>query len=225
MGEIRDNLLRVREAIGRACERAGRRADEVRLIAVSKTVPAERILEAVEAGCEDFGENYVQEAEAKIAHIGQRGRWHLIGHLQRNKAARAAALFDMVQSVDSDRLAERLNGAAGEAGLRLPVLIEVNAFGEESKTGVPEPQLRALVERVRSLEHLKLEGLMGIPPPADNEADQRRRFRDLYTLWQSLPAESRQELSMGMSADYPAAIAEGATMIRIGTAIFGARQR
>ncbi|MCC6484232.1 MAG: YggS family pyridoxal phosphate-dependent enzyme [Armatimonadetes bacterium] len=221
--DIRDNLLRVRDAIAAQCQRDGRNESEITLVCVSKTVPVDTVRQAIEAGCSVLGENYVQEAQDKIISLGHAPRWHLIGHLQRNKASRAAQLFDMVQSVDSEKLAVKLDGAALAAGRALEVLIEVNAFGEASKTGLPETELGAVVETVRSLKNLKLMGLMGLPPPQKAEADQRKQFARLRTLWETLPPENRKVLSMGMSADYGAAIAEGSTMIRIGTAIFGAR--
>lgn len=221
--DIRENYLRVREGVDRACERAGRKPDEVVLVAVSKTMPANAVRMAVEAGATDLGENYVQEAEAKIPEVGREARWHFIGHLQSNKARKAASLFDMVQAVDSLKLAEALGRAADDSGRILEVLLEVNIGEEESKAGVPESQVMDLALQVARVPGLKLSGLMCIPPfgPLD---ETRRYFRRMRELYERLPESSRQTLSMGMSSDYEAAIEEGSTMVRIGTAIFGPRR-
>jgi PLP dependent protein len=230
---LQENLERVEEAIAQACRGAGRRREEVELMAVSKTYPPETIAEAAGLGLKLFGENRVQEFAAKIPGLS---RWrestkcHLIGHLQSNKAAKAAELFDAVDSVDSLRLAERLNDAAGKQGKLLPVLIEVKLSAEETKEGV-EPESDAaleLLERLPELAHLQTRGLMTIAPRGAEESVTRACFRSLREWrdkWaRQYPRLSFDVLSMGMSGDFPLAIEEGATRIRIGTALFGKRQ-
>lgn len=212
-----------------ACARAGRREADVRLIAVSKTVAPERIREACEAGVREFGENRVQEAAAKIAQLaGLNLTWHLIGHLQSNKARRAASLFGWIHSVDSIELAAKLNAACVEQAIRIPVLLQVNLGGETTKSGVEETNAVPSAEEISGFPWLELRGLMVIPPYSENPEDARIYFRRLRSLAQDiqaagLPAASVRELSMGMSHDFEVAIEEGATMIRVGTAIFGAR--
>lgn len=222
-GTIRDNLMRVRENIARAAGKAGRDPSEITLVCVSKTKPAELVREALEAGATDFGENYVQEAEEKIPQVGAGARWHMIGHLQSNKAAKAAALFQMIQSVDSVKLVRRLGRAARELGRTIDVLIEVNVGGEQTKTGAAPEEVPAVVEAALSEEGLRLMGVMGIPPFLPDPEQVRPYFAELRRIFETLPPEHRRVLSMGMSADYEAAIAEGSTMVRIGTAVFGAR--
>lgn len=226
---IRENTLRVEERISAACRRGGRPRESVRLVAVSKTHPPEMIRAAFDAGLRDFGENRVQEAKTKIAELpGLGATWHLIGHLQTNKARLARELFQWVHSVDSFRLAEKL-AQAGEAGSpRLRVLIEVNLGEESSKAGVRADQVANLAEQISTLDTLELRGLMVIPPFRRNPEDVRPYFRELRALagrieTRNLPRVSMSELSMGMSHDFEAAIEEGATTIRVGTAIFGAR--
>lgn len=227
--DIADNIARVRDRIVAACQRAGRKPDDVRLIAISKTVPAERIREAYEAGLRDFGENRVQEAAAKRPALSDlTATWHLVGHLQSNKAKPARDLFHWVQSVDSVHLGERLDKVVACRGDRLHVLIEVNLGGEESKAGVNENEVLPLVESLSRLETLEVRGLMMIPPYFDDPAQARPYFRRLRQLAEEiakehLPGVAMQELSMGMSHDFEVAIEEGATMVRVGTAIFGAR--
>lgn len=209
-----------------ACHRAGRRVEDVKLIAVSKTFPAERIREAYEAGLRDFGENRVQEAAPKIAALeGLEITWHLIGHLQSNKAKRARELFRWVHSVDSVHLAQKLDHAAQNSSARLPILLQVNLGGEETKSGLREEEVLRTAEEVSRFPSLEVRGLMLIPPFFDNPNDARPYFRRLRKLTEeirtAMPAAT--ELSMGMSHDFEAAIEEGATMIRVGTAIFGAR--
>lgn len=204
-------------------------------MAVSKVHPAEVFAEAVEAGVTLFGENRVQEYEAKsdrLRELGVRGaEVHLIGHLQSNKAARAAELFDAVDSVDSLRLTERLNDAAGKLGKTLPILLEIKLSDEPTKSGlVPESaELRQLCERLPDLRYVELRGLMTIAPLDDNEETARTCFRRLHTLrerWSAdYPNLNFRELSMGMSGDFEVAIEEGSTLVRIGTALFGARPR
>jgi len=165
---IADNLARIRERIDAAAERSGRSGSAVTLVCVSKTKPAHLVSQAVAAGATDLGENYVQEAQGKIEEIGHAARWHMIGHLQSNKAQKAAELFDMVQSVDSAKLARRLSSTATAAGRTLDVLIEVNVAGEQSKTGIAPQEAMELTGEVRSLQGLRLLGVMGIPPFLDD---------------------------------------------------------
>lgn len=227
--DIADNIVRVRERIAAACARVGRRPEEVKLVAVSKTVPAERIRQAYEAGLRHFGENRVQEAEAKRSALGDLAvTWHLVGHLQTNKAKPARELFQYIQSVDSLRLAEKLDKVA-PPGQRLPVLLEVNLAAESTKSGAREQEVLQLAEGVGRLPTLELRGLMVIPPFAEDPEQARpffRRLRELAEMIESrsLPGISMRELSMGMSHDFDVAIEEGATMVRVGTAIFGPRQ-
>ena len=224
-------LQNIRERIAAACQRAGRDVTEVKLVAVSKTVSAEIVREAVAAGVTVLGENRVQEAEGKmtqLADLRSQVEWHLIGHLQSNKARKAASLFDVVQSVDSEDLAVRLNRVADELGKRLPVFIEVNLAGETSKAGAPTKESFALIAQVSKLPALELRGLMTVPPYLDDPEDVRPFFRQLRLLrdeavQNGIADRSFTQLSMGMSHDFEVAIEEGATLVRIGTALFGAR--
>ena len=232
MTALAENLARVEEAIEAACRQAGRARASVELMAVSKTYPAETVVEAAELGLGLFGENRVQEFAAKAAGLGawrEKMQCHLIGHLQSNKAARAAELFDAVDSVDSVRLAERLNEAAARAGKRLPVLLEVKLSTEETKAGMePESDEAArLLERLPDLGNLQVQGLMTIAPFGVAEEETRACFRALREWrerWGAAhPRLALDVLSMGMSGDFALAIQEGATRIRIGTALFGKR--
>ena len=226
---IRDNLLRLQERISGAARRAGRRSEEITLIGVSKTHPAEAIREAYEAGLRHFGENRVQEWEGKQGGIQDlNATWHLIGHLQSNKAVRAAKLFDSIDSVDDFALAQRLDRARGESGgtERMRVLIEVHIAKEEAKSGAAIEELPALVEKIVALPKIELAGLMCIPPFAENAEDARPHFRRMRELRDDFAKRlgcALPVLSMGMSHDFEVAIEEGATMVRVGTAIFGAR--
>jgi pyridoxal phosphate enzyme (YggS family) len=226
---IRENLLRIRERIALAAKGAGRGNEQITLIGVSKTRPAADIREAFEAGLIQFGENRVQEWEGKRDEIAELpARWHLIGHLQSNKAARAARLFHSVDSVDSIALAERLDRAREEFSPpeRLRVLIEVHIAGEESKSGAAILELPALAERLLQLHNLHFAGLMCIPPYLEDVEAVRPYFAKLRELRDTLQSQLRHELpalSMGMSHDFEAAVAEGATEVRVGTALFGAR--
>lgn len=230
MSEIRGRLEAVRARIVEAARRAGRDPAEVTLVAVSKTMPVATVREAIEAGVKVLGENRVQEARDKITALGGAGlaRWHLIGHLQTNKAKLAVQLFDLIHSVDSIRLAQELEKHAGAAGKPLACLIEVNQAGEETKSGLAEGEVGKLVEAMRAMTHVQAIGLMAIPPfLADPEAG-RPHFRHLRELRDRLVAEGVApagfaHLSMGMTHDFPVAIEEGATFVRIGTAIFGPR--
>jgi PLP dependent protein len=234
---LKENLDRLEQAIAAACRKAGRSRGEVELMAVSKTYPASTIAEAAGLGLRLFGENRVQEFAAKAPDLSPLRRAnsaafrvHLIGHLQSNKAARAAELFDAVDSLDSLRLAERLNEAAAKQGKRLPILIEVKLSPEETKAGLDpdSPEASALLERLPDLTHLQTQGLMTIAPWGVAEDITRSCFRSLRQWrdqWAAAhPRLSLETLSMGMSGDFPLAIEEGATRIRVGTALFGKRQ-
>jgi pyridoxal phosphate enzyme (YggS family) len=237
MTALKENLEGLEEAIAEACRRAGRPRAEIELMAVSKTYPATTMAEAAALGLTLFGENRVQEFAAKAAELeplGQRAAKaicvHLIGHLQSNKAVRAVKLFDGIDSLDSLRLAERLNEAAGKLGRRLPVLIEVKLSHEESKAGLEPDSAEAaqLLERLPELVNLQMRGLMTIAPFGVSEAETRACFRSLRE-WRERWAAAHSRLSldvlsMGMSGDFALAIEEGATRIRVGTALFGARK-
>jgi pyridoxal phosphate enzyme (YggS family) len=226
---IRENLVRIQERIYGAAKRAGRRAEEVTLIGVSKTHPASAIREAYEAGVRHFGENRVQEWEGKRNGAeGLLATWHLIGHLQSNKAARAARLFHSVDSVDDFALAQRLDRARGEAGLtgKLRVLIEVWVAQEETKSGAAIEEIPQLAEKIAELPRLELAGLMCIPPFLEDAEKLRPYFRGLRELRENLEKKlgaALPVLSMGMSHDFEVAIEEGATEVRVGTALFGNR--
>jgi PLP dependent protein len=228
---VAENVERVQERIQRACQRSGRPAKDVRLIAVSKTMPAEAIRQAYAAGLREFGENRVQETAAKRQELQDLDAvWHLIGHLQSNKAKQACGIFGWVHSVDSLHLAEKIDGAAAALGRKMPVLIEVHLGEEASKFGVEEDDLVRLAEQVGALPWLELRGLMTLPPFFDDPQDVRPFFRRLRELagriaGRHLPGVQMCELSMGMSHDFEIAIEEGATLVRVGTAIFGERQR
>jgi pyridoxal phosphate enzyme (YggS family) len=228
---IRENLRLVRQRIEAAAHRASRKPEEIVLIGVSKTHPADAIREAYNAGLRHFGENRVQEWEGKLGALTDlSATWHLIGHLQSNKAGRAAKAFHSVDSVDDWSLAQRLDRAQDEKGTaqKLRVLIEVHMGGEETKSGVSEADLPELSERILTLAHLEFAGLMCIPPFRENPEEVRPFFETLHKLKEQL--ESRvgrplPTLSMGMSHDFEAAILEGSTEVRIGTAIFGTRPK
>jgi hypothetical protein len=231
---IAENISHVRERIAAAACRAGRSPDEITLMGVSKTFPAERIREAYAAGLRVFGENRVQEFDGKAGALRDQAdaEWHLIGHLQSNKAAKAAELFNAVDSVDSFRLAERLNTAAEKTGKRLPVLIEINVGGEAAKSGMApgSVELEELLAAARDWKHLAVRGLMTVPPFTDAPEGARPFFRHLRKIRDQigdcrLPAIEMDVLSMGMSHDFEVAIEEGATCVRVGTAIFGERAK
>lgn len=219
------------ERIASAAARSGRSAEDVRLVAVSKTHSPDLIRDAIAAGVRSFGENKVQEAEGKIAEVGRdTAEWHLIGHLQSNKVRKAIQLFDVIQSVDSTELAARLERICNEEGRsQLSVFIQVDLAGETTKSGVAEDDLPKLVLYLRKCERLKLAGLMIIPPFFDDPESSRPYFQSLRVLRDRMAAEGaftdgRGELSMGMSHDFEVAIEEGATIVRIGTAVFGERR-
>ena len=229
---LRERLAEVRRRIEGCARRAGRDPAEVKLIAVSKTHPPDALRRAIQAGVSDLGENRVQEADQKISELGRNAAcWHLIGHLQANKARRAVALFDLIHTLDSASLAHRLDHLCEEA-LReeLPVLIQVDLGGEATKSGVSEEELSELVKAVDACRHLRLKGLMTLPPLFDDAELVRPYFRRLRELRDELRERAafgsgEGELSMGMSQDYEVAIEEGATFVRIGTAIFGERRK
>jgi pyridoxal phosphate enzyme (YggS family) len=229
ISSLRENLGDVRRRI-KECAARCKRSDDIALVAVSKTHPPELIREAIAAGVTDLGENRVQEADAKIPEVGRRAaRWHLIGHLQSNKARHAVQLFDCVHSLDSVDLAKRLERVCVEENrAELPVLIQVDLGHEETKTGLVENDLPALLEILQTCERLKLIGLMTLPPYFEAAEQARPFFRRLRELRDDLESqkvfgEKRGELSMGMTHDFEIAIEEGATIVRVGTAIFGAR--
>jgi pyridoxal phosphate enzyme (YggS family) len=229
---IADDVAEIHERIARAAARAHRNPDSITLMAVSKTVKPERIKEAYAAGLRVFGENRVQEFEGKSAGLSELkdAEWHLIGHLQSNKAKKAAELFHAVDSVDSLRLAEKLNQAAADAGKKLDVLIEIKVGQEESKAGIPldSPELDNLLRAAPQLANLRIRGLMTVPPFTEDPEGARPYFRLLRDLRdqiaaRTLPAIQMDVLSMGMSHDFEVAIEEGSTCVRVGTAIFGIR--
>ena len=227
MTDIEANLRRIREQIETAARKAGRDPGEVRLLAVSKTFGAERVEEVVRLGQTLFGENRIQEAQTKIPAVNRPGlEWHLIGHLQSNKVRQAVGLFDVIESVDTEKLARRLDHVCSEEDRTLQVLIQTNIGDEEQKSGVSADALLPLVRVVASLEHLDLRGLMAIPPFFEDPECTRPYFRRLFELRSRV--EDRlglrlPELSMGMSQDFPVAVEEGATIVRVGTALFGRR--
>jgi hypothetical protein len=229
---IAENIARVRERIEAAARRASRNPDEITLMAVSKTFPAERIREAYAAGQRVFGENRVQEFAAKATALRELHdtEWHLIGHLQTNKAAKATELFDAVDSVDSLRMAEKLNASAVSTGKMLSVLIEINVGGEKAKSGVApgSDELEQILQGASQWENLKIQGMMTVPPYTEDPEGARPYFRHLRQIRDSIAARTLPRigtavLSMGMSHDFEIAIEEGATCVRVGTAIFGER--
>jgi PLP dependent protein len=226
---VRENLLKVQERIAKAAERAGRRAEGITLIGVSKTHPAETVLEGYEAGLRHFGENRVQEFEGKRGGLERLdATWHLIGHLQSNKAARAGRLFDSVDSVDGVALAQRLSRTREESGAKedMRILLEVRVAEEETKSGVAIGELNALAEKVLVLPRLELAGLMCVPPFLEKAEEVRPYFIKLRALRDEVSKQLGRALpvlSMGMSHDFEVAIEEGATEVRVGTALFGAR--
>lgn len=230
--ELRQRLGDVQERIAAAAVRSGRRSADITLVAVSKTHPAGIIQQAIAAGATDLGENRVQEADAKIPLVGRdAARWHLIGHLQSNKARRAVELFDVIHSLDSVALVRRLDHVCGELNREvLPVLIQVDLGKEDTKSGAAETELAEIIEAIKQTRALSLRGLMTLPPYFDDPAMTRPFFSKLRQLRDELTAQGAfrdqsGELSMGMTHDFEVAIEEGATIVRVGTAIFGARPR
>jgi PLP dependent protein len=230
MVDIAANCRMILERIGRAAARSGRDAGAVKLLAASKSQSAEKIRAAAAAGVRLFGENYVQEAAAKKATLSGAVEWHLIGHLQRNKAKAALELFDVIESLDSVELAHALDKEAGARGRIVRALVEVNLGGETSKSGVAVDRLAALLEAVATLKHVKVVGLMAVPPFSADAEKARPYFKDLRELRETVKTVNAinvdlKELSMGMSQDFEVAIEEGATLVRVGTALFGPRER
>jgi pyridoxal phosphate enzyme (YggS family) len=228
MADIVENLERVRAQIAQAAQKAGRQVGDVDLIAISKTHDAERVREAMEAGQQLFGESKVQEARAKIPELPSSLRWHFVGHLQRNKIRHALPLFELFHGIDDVDLARDMNRIAEEGGMHPRILLEVNVAGEGSKFGFKPDKLRGEMETLLSLNRLSIEGLMTIPPLAEEAEFSRKFFVDLRELRDALEKEfdlKLPHLSMGMTNDFQIAVEEGATMVRVGTAIFGERVR
>ena len=225
---IKENLEEVEARITRACERSGRERSEVTLISVSKTKPAEMLQEAYDAGSRDFGENKVQEIMDKVPQLPSDIRWHMIGHLQRNKVKYIVDKVALIHSVDSLRLAETIEHEAARHNVTVPVLIEVNVAQEESKFGLKTEEVLSLVESVAVFPHIHIEGLMTIAPYVEDPEENRGIFRQLKKLSVDIAAKNINNvnmsvLSMGMTGDYQVAVQEGATMVRVGTGIFGER--
>ncbi|HWQ93718.1 MAG TPA: YggS family pyridoxal phosphate-dependent enzyme [Clostridia bacterium] len=226
--DLATNLEQVRQRIRGACERAGRDPASVQLMAVTKTQPPERVIEASRLGLTLFGENKVQEAKAKIPLCPGKLRWHMIGHLQSNKVRDAVHLFEMIQGVDSLALAEEINKRAEQVARIVPILLEVNIVGEASKFGYPPERLLAELEQINALPRIEVHGLMAIPPwspVAEKVRPMFRQLRELKERCESILGAPLPQLSMGMSGDFEVAIEEGSTMVRVGTALFGERGR
>jgi pyridoxal phosphate enzyme (YggS family) len=226
--EIEKNLNHVKEEINEACKRAGRDPKEVTLIAVSKTKPIEDLRAAYAAGARDFGENKVQELTGKIEEMPADIRWHMIGHLQRNKVKYIAGKVSLIHSVDSYRLAEEINIQAKKNNCTIPILIEVNYAKENSKFGIAPEEIKELVQEISELENVKIKGLMTIAPFVEDPEENREIFRGMKELSVDIARENidnveMEVLSMGMTNDYIVAVEEGSTMVRVGTGIFGAR--
>jgi hypothetical protein len=230
MSRIGANLAEIRDRIDRAARKVGRDPERVRLVAVSKKVPVEMLREAQACGQRLFGENYLQEGEAKITELGPGYEWHFIGHLQSNKAAQAAGLFDLVESVDRLKVATALDRTLSGSGRVLPVLLQVNIGREPQKSGVLPEEAAGLLRKMQELPNLLVRGLMVMPPFLDDPEAIRPFFRATRELAVKLadlgllPPADAVELSMGMSGDYQVAVEEGATLVRVGTALFGARK-
>lgn len=228
MTSIAENLERVREQIVQAAAKAGRNAGDVELVAITKTHAPEKVREAIEAGQTLFGESRVQEARAKIPELPSSLRWHFVGHLQKNKIRHALPLFEFFHSIDSLALAQEMDRIAADEGMRPRVLLEVNVAGEGSKFGFAPDKLREQMEALLALQRLSILGLMTIPPLADKAEASRTHFVRLRDLRDRLQAEFHvdlPQLSMGMTQDFAIAVEEGATLVRVGTAIFGERTR
>jgi pyridoxal phosphate enzyme (YggS family) len=226
--EIAENLARVKERIERTGRRVGRQLEKIRLVAVSKTVELDGIRQAIEAGVKILGENYVQEAQKKIEALGHEVAWHFIGHLQTNKAKVATRLFDLIHTVDRLSLAQELNRQALQQGKILPILLQVNLSGETTKFGARDIEIFQMAEKLSAMEGISVNGLMTIPPFSTDPEASRPYYEELRKLserlvQQKLPRIWMEELSMGMSNDFEVAIEEGATLVRVGTAIFGPR--
>ena len=223
MSTISDNLRLVREKIASAAGIAGRDANEITLVAVTKTRSVDDIREAVSCGVTDIGENYVQEAQEKYGELGKIARWHMIGHLQRNKVRHVVEFADMIHSVDSAELAVEIGRRAEAASKRVDVLIEAKVSDEATKFGAEPEVVLGLADKISKVSGIRLCGFMGMAPFAPDPEDARPYFAKLKLLWDKLPDEQQLFLSMGMTHDFEIAIEEGANMVRIGTAIFGPR--
>jgi len=229
MSDVASRLAEIKDRIERAALACGRNPENVRLVAVSKTVPADCIRAAIDAGVTDLGENYVQEAREKIEVLREQNvSWHFIGHLQSNKAKAAVGLFDLIHSVDSFKLAKELNKRAAAIGKAQPILVQVNISGEETKSGIDPSQTIGLIRQIAGLANLRVQGLMTMPPFFNAPDAVRPYFKALKDLRQAvdrqtIPGIAMLELSMGMSGDFETAIEQGATLVRVGTAIFGKR--
>ena len=227
---IKENLEEVREKIRQACQRSGRREEDVTLISVSKTKPVELLREAYEAGSRDFGENRVQEIMEKYGQMPEDVRWHMIGHLQKNKVRQVIDKAVLIHSVDTVELAEQIEKDAAKRDLTVDILLEVNVAEEESKFGFRTEEVEAAVMKIKEFPHVHIKGLMTIAPFVSNSEDNREVFKKLYQLYVDIRSKNIDNvnmsvLSMGMTGDYEVAVEEGATMIRVGTGIFGARTR
>ncbi len=230
MVKISENVRNVLEKVAEAAIRSGRKTSDITVVAVSKTRSPQLIMEVAEEGLDCFGENYVQEAEKKISTLEKPMKWHLVGHLQVNKAKKAIRLFDMIETVASIRMAQEISARALSAGKKVPVLVQVNIAEESSKWGVLRNDLSPLMREISILPGIKIKGLMTIPPYVEDPEDARPFFISLREEKErinqmNIEGVVLKDLSMGMSHDYQVAIEEGATIIRIGTAIFGARER
>lgn len=226
---VGNNIAVIRDMIAGAASRSGRNISEIRLMAVTKTVDDDRIMEAIEAGVDIIGESYVQEAKRKIEKMGKGLEWHMIGYLQSNKAKYAVQLFDMIHSVDRVDLAVELDRRASMTGCRINILIEVNTSGEKTKSGVPHQEAIPLIKEIAPLENLSIQGLMTMPPWFDDPEDARSYFVALRALRdrvleERIPGVRMRELSMGMSGDFEVAVEEGSTIVRVGRSIFGERR-
>jgi len=229
MVNVAANYQNIRARIGEAAARVGRDPNSVKLLAAAKSQSVEAISAAIAGGVALIGENYVQEAQEKKARLNEPAEWHMIGHLQRNKAKLAVQLFDLIESLDGIALARELDKEGRSRGKRVRVFVEVNVAGEESKSGIAKSAVASLMEGVAELSHLRIEGLMTVPPFRENLEDVRPYFRELRELKDQLnavglPNVELKELSMGMTHDYTVAIEEGATIVRVGTALFGPRK-
>lgn len=228
MSGIEENFSRLRAKIFKSCEKAKRNPQEIKIVAVTKNIAVEKIKQAIDCGIEIIGENKVQEAQAKYTQMDKKVLWHLIGHLQTNKVKKALEIFDLVQSVDSLKLAEEINHRAKEKNKILPILIEVNTSGEPTKYGVKPEQTETLIREMQKLENLRIRGIMTVGPASKDKQKVRQAFRQLRGIYEKLEKVKMsnvelEHLSMGMSSDFEEAIEEGSNMLRIGTAIFGPR--
>jgi pyridoxal phosphate enzyme (YggS family) len=228
MGSVEENIKDIWARIEKAAEKTGKSKEDIKLVAVTKTVETERIKEAINCGMQIIGENRVQEAESKFGRITEKVEKHLVGHLQTNKAKKAVELFDFIQSVDSQRIAQEISRRASQMGKVIEVLVEINTSGEETKLGIDPPQALSFIKSISDLEGIKIKGLMTIGLFSDNPEDTRPCFKKLKAIFDQMKKESIPNvemtcLSMGMTSDFEVAILEGSNMVRIGTGIFGPR--